>query len=87
MLAIGACGGGGSFSASGFDVIEVGDSADSVKDELGDPTAVQELADDGSVWIYCDGARPYYLVVGGDRVTEDDVQLPDELRVEEASCS
>jgi hypothetical protein len=98
-LVLAGCGGGGgdgsdaTFSVSGFDGIEVGDSSGSVTDAIGEPVATQELVPNpadpgqGAVWIYCDGPRPYYLVVKDDEVTEDDLQLPDELRLDVENCS
>jgi hypothetical protein len=93
-LAFAGCGGSdATFSVSGFDGIDVGDSSGSVTDAIGEPAATQELVPnpndpgDSALWIYCDGPRPYYLVVGDDKVTEDDLQLPDELRVDVENCS
>jgi hypothetical protein len=96
-LAAAGCGGGGdddaTFSASGFDAIEVGDSADSVTAAIGEPASTQELVPgggdhgDSAVWIYCDGPRPHYLIVTDDVVTEDDLRLPDELRINVENCS
>ena len=92
-LVVAGCGAGdATFSASGFDAIEVGDTAESVTAAIGELASTQELVpgDDGgggAVWIYCDGPRPHYLVITDDAVTEDDLQLPDELRIDAANCS
>ncbi|MFN8112408.1 MAG: hypothetical protein U0R51_04335 [Solirubrobacterales bacterium] len=95
-LALAGCGGGGgdaTFSTSGFDAIKVGDSADSVTDAIGEPAATQDLVPGGgdpgpsSVWIYCDGPRPYYLMITGDEVVQDDLTMPDELRLTVENCS
>lgn len=94
ILALPGCGGDGdaTFSTSGFDAIEVGDSADSVTGAIGEPVATEAMelshgGSDGAVWIYCDGAMPHYLILTDDAVAEDDLQLPDELRLSDENCS
>ena len=95
ILVLPGCGGDGdaTFSTSGFDAIEVGDSADSVTGAIGQPVATQDLVPGGgdpgpsSVWIYCDGPRPHYLVITDGEVADDDLALPDELRLDVENCS
>ncbi len=89
-LAVVGCGGGdgadATFSVTAFDSIEQGDSAQSVRDDLGEPAATDPFGKGSELWVYCDGASPRYLVVTDDEVSIPDVRPPDELRISDQSC-
>jgi outer membrane protein assembly factor BamE (lipoprotein component of BamABCDE complex) len=87
VLLLPGCGGGDTtFSTGAYDSIEQGDSADSVRSELGEPAAVQTFHEGAELWVYCDGSTPYYLALTDGEVSIPDLRPPDELRVSEQAC-
>ncbi|MEZ5155065.1 MAG: hypothetical protein R2718_03035 [Solirubrobacterales bacterium] len=86
LLAIGCGSGQTTFSTGAYDAIEQGDSADSVRSELGEPADTQTFHEGAELWVYCDGSTPYYLAITDGRVSIPDLQPPDELRVSEQAC-